>query len=107
MGVLIPPLPRMSVPTSKDAYTYAPSLIYEETTSPRLGDVSSPDGTPAPAGEASYQLHYSYGYSWPQSDVRSVPHVQSQYGAVAAAAEPRYLPTYRNRIPSAAYSYNV
>ena len=109
MGVLIPPQPRMTVPSAKSgaAYTYTTSLIYGETRSPRLGDVSSPDGTPAPQGEPSY-LEYPYAPSWPQSDVRSAPHVQPPYGA-GAAAEPRYIAAFRDRIPpaAAAYTYSL
>lgn len=48
-----------------------------------IGDAPSPDGTPGPS-ESPYL--YNYSYSWPQSDIRSMP--QSTYNTVAT--EPRY-----------------
>ncbi|EKM61783.1 uncharacterized protein PHACADRAFT_248642 [Phanerochaete carnosa HHB-10118-sp] len=99
MGVLIPPLPRMVVPLERDAAPPAHAAA-AYTYSPPLAELSSPGSTPGPA-EPAY-LEYTYGYAWPQSDVRSLP-AQAHHPQYAVAAPAH---TFRERV-SAGYGFNI
>lgn len=98
MGVLIPPLPRMAIPSTNKL---GPS--YEEAMRARLGEMS--EGTPGQSEPSYYE--YNFGYAWPQSDVRSLPQPQPQYSAGPGVTEPRYPQTFRERVPTVGYGFNA
>ena len=99
MGVLIPPLPRMTVPS---ANKMGPS--YEEAVRTRMNEMS--EGTPGPSEPSYYE--YNFGYAWPQSDVRSLPQPQPQLVTESSAAvEVRYPQAFRERVPVVGYAFNA
>ncbi|PSR72029.1 hypothetical protein PHLCEN_2v12095 [Hermanssonia centrifuga] len=73
MGILVPP----SSPATPLSYNPLPMNDLEGATSYDalccgVGEAPSPNSTPDPS-ESSYVV-YDFGYAWPQSDIRSVPH---------------------------------
>lgn len=97
MGVLIPPS-ISSIPVSYNTESMQQYEVvgYGGDMSPAIGDASSSDGTPGPS-EPTY-LNYTYGYAWPQSDMRSAP--QAAYDMVV---DSRY--TMRPEFTNTAGSY--
>ncbi|KAI0694438.1 hypothetical protein BC835DRAFT_1349643 [Cytidiella melzeri] len=96
MGVLIPPsISAMSI--SFSAQQQHEVADYRGDLSSDIGGVPSPGSSPGPS-EPSY-MTYTYGYAWPQSDIRSHP------PATYAMMEPRYSHTTREQFISAAGAY--
>jgi hypothetical protein len=69
---------------------------YRGDLSPEVGTAPSPDGSPGP-NEPSY-VNFTYGYPWPQSDMRSLP------PASYAIAAPNY-PRMKEQLVSASGAY--
>ena len=98
MGVLIPPLPRLTVPS---AHKY--NTGYEEAERARINEMA--ESTPGPSEPSYYE--YNYGYSWPQSDIRSLPQPQPSFVGGSGASEPRYPQPFRERVPAVGYAFNA
>ena len=102
MGVLIPP----SASTSTLSYSRLPMnevdgpSSYEAPPSPEVldGDVSSPEGTPAPGDNTCI---YDQRYTWqPPPDVYSISHYQ-----YPQAAQSPHIQPVSTGIPLEAYGY--
>lgn len=98
MGVLIPPLARLSVPS---ANKYEAS--YEDAEQELLDEAG--ERTQGPTEGMHYQ--YNYGYTWPQSDIRSLPPSQAPFPPGPNAAEPRYPQAFRERVQALGFAFNT